>query len=76
MTYGEDTEPPQKCKWKEKLPSKFPVQHQWVLKNKTSQDLDQNLKEISPAEFISQSKDQVEETHLGEYVVIWLKFSL
>lgn len=70
MAYMEDTQPPQKYKWEEMLPSNFPAKHKWVLKNKM------NLEEISLAEFIRQGKDQLEETHLGEHVVIWLKFSL
>lgn len=67
---------PRNVQWEETLPSNFPAKHQWVLKNKTPQDLEQTLEEISLAEFIRQGKDQIEETHPGEHVVIWLKFSL
>ena len=34
-----------KYKWEEMLPSNFPAKYQWVLKNKTPQDLEQNLEE-------------------------------
>ena len=43
---------------------------------KTPQVFEENLEEISLAEFMRQGKGRIEGTQLGEHVAIWLEFGV